>query len=147
MNKYYRAYNVFNTVLNLMYGEEREDGYKPTQKEMIEAMDVFVELVEKSKSIEILEYLKEEIITAYDISQKATDLNNEVFAIWFNNTTLTFEQKSKIISGSHDQLQTLWSLNRLLNSLIMEFENDFILKVGSICDDEDFTITNIKEDR
>ena len=143
MNKYYRAYNVFNTVLNLMYGEEREDGYKPTQKEMIEAMDVFVELVEKSKSIEILEYLKEEIITAYDISQKATDLNNEVF----NITPLTFEQKSKIISGSHYQLQTLWSLNRLLNSLIMDFENDFILKVGSICDDEDFTITNIKEDR
>lgn len=127
MNKYYRAYNVFNTVLNLMYGEEREDGYKLTQKEMIEAMDVFKELVEKSKSIEVLEYLKKEIITAYDLSEKATDLNNKVFAIWFNNTTLTFDQKSKIISGSHDQWQMLRSLNRLLNSLIMDFESEFIL--------------------
>lgn len=127
MNKYYRAYNVFNTVLNLMYGEEKEDGYKPTQKEMIEAMDVFKELVEKSKSIEVLEYLKKEIITAYNLSEKATDLNNKVFAIWFNNTTLTFDQKSKIISGSHDQWQMLRSLNRLLNSLIMDFENEFIL--------------------
>lgn len=127
MNKYYRAYNIFNTVLNLMYGEEREDGYKPTQKEMIEAMDVFKELVEKSKSIEVLEYLKKEIITAYDLSEKATDLNNKVFAIWFNNTTLIFDQKSKIISGSHDQWQMLRSLNRLLNSLIMDFENEFIL--------------------
>lgn len=97
------------------------------KKEMIEAMDVFKELVEKSKSIEVLEYLKKEIITAYDLSEKATDLNNKVFAIWFNNTTLTFDQKSKIISGSHDQLQALWSLNRLLNSLIMDFENEFIL--------------------
>ncbi|MGN8642593.1 hypothetical protein ACTQZR_04690 [Catenibacterium mitsuokai] len=127
MNKYYRAYNVFNTVLNLMYGEEKEDGYKPTQKEMIEAMDVFKELVEKSKSIEVLEYLKKEIITAYNLSEKATDLNNKVFAIWFNNTTLTFDHKSKIISGSHDQWQMLRSLNRLLNSLIMDFENEFIL--------------------
>ena len=54
MNKYKKAYNVIDTVLHLMCGEEREDGYKPTQKEMIEAMDYLKELVEKSKNIENL---------------------------------------------------------------------------------------------
>lgn len=41
MNKYEKAYEVIETILHLMCGEEREDGYKPSQSEMIEAMNIF----------------------------------------------------------------------------------------------------------
>lgn len=50
MNKYKQAYNVIDTVLHLMCGEEREDGYEPTQEEMIEAMTDLKELVEKGEN-------------------------------------------------------------------------------------------------
>lgn len=50
MNKYKQAYNVIDTVLHLMCGEEREDGYKPTQEEMSKAMTDLKELVEKGEN-------------------------------------------------------------------------------------------------
>lgn len=50
MNKYQRAYNVIDTVLHLMCGEEREDGYIPTQEEMSKAMADLKELVEKGEN-------------------------------------------------------------------------------------------------
>lgn len=50
MNKYKQAYNVIDTVLHLMCGEEREDGYKPTQEEMSKAMIDLKELVEKEEN-------------------------------------------------------------------------------------------------
>jgi hypothetical protein len=34
MNKYQKAIEVVDTLLHLMCGEEREDGYKPTMEEM-----------------------------------------------------------------------------------------------------------------
>ena len=49
MNKYKQAYNIIDTVLHLMCGEEREDGYKPTQEEMSKAMADLKELVEKGE--------------------------------------------------------------------------------------------------
>nr|DAP51663.1 MAG TPA: hypothetical protein [Caudoviricetes sp.] len=58
MNKYKQAYNVIDTVLHLMCGEEREDGYEPTQEEMAEAMDTFKELVEKSDNTENMDNLR-----------------------------------------------------------------------------------------
>lgn len=127
MNKYKQAYNVIDTVLHLMCGEEREDGYKPTQKEMIEAMDSLKELVEKSKNIENLEYVREEIERAYEFSEKATDLNNKTYALWFGDCTPTFEKQSQIISCFYDQLHILWALDMLLNNLITNFEYDFRL--------------------
>ena len=50
MNKYKQAYNVIDTVLHLMCGEEREDGYKPTQEEMSKAMTDLKELVVKGEN-------------------------------------------------------------------------------------------------
>lgn len=50
MNKYKQAYNIIDTVLHLMCGEEREDGYKPTQEEMSKAMADLKELVEKGEN-------------------------------------------------------------------------------------------------
>lgn len=46
INKYQKAYGVIETILHLMCGEVREDGYKPSQDEMIEAMNIFKELVD-----------------------------------------------------------------------------------------------------
>lgn len=47
MNKYQQAYDVIDTVLHLMCGEEREDGYRPTQEDMSRAMSDLKELAEK----------------------------------------------------------------------------------------------------
>lgn len=47
MNKYQEAIEVIDTLLHLMCGEEREDGYKPTMEEMSKSMDLLQELVDK----------------------------------------------------------------------------------------------------
>ena len=52
MNKYKKAIEVIDTLLHLMCGEEREDGYKPTMEEMSNSMDLLKELVDKADSFE-----------------------------------------------------------------------------------------------
>lgn len=52
MNKYKEAIEVVDTLLHLMCGEEREDGYKPTMEEMSNSMDLLKELVDKADSLE-----------------------------------------------------------------------------------------------
>lgn len=52
MNKYKKAIEVMDTMLHLMCGEEREDGYKPTMEEMSNSMDLLKELVDKADSFE-----------------------------------------------------------------------------------------------
>ena len=47
MNKYQKAIEAIDTLLHLMCGEEREDGYKPTTEEMSKSMDWLKELVDK----------------------------------------------------------------------------------------------------
>lgn len=47
MNKYQKAIEVIDTLLHLMCGEEREDGYKPTMEEMSNSMDLLKDLVDK----------------------------------------------------------------------------------------------------
>lgn len=44
MNKYEEAFNVIETILHLMCGEEREDNYKPSHDEMVNSMEDFMEL-------------------------------------------------------------------------------------------------------
>lgn len=51
MSKYWKAYDVVYTLLHLMCGEEREDGYKPTQEEMSKAMADLKELVEENQQL------------------------------------------------------------------------------------------------
>lgn len=48
MNKYEKAFDVIETILHLMCGEEREDGYKPSHDEMVNSMEDFKELVERA---------------------------------------------------------------------------------------------------
>ena len=52
MNKYKEAIEVIDTLLHLMCGEEREDGYKPNMEEMSKSMDLLKELVDKVDSFE-----------------------------------------------------------------------------------------------
>ena len=52
MNKYKKAIEVIDTLLHLMCGEEREDGYKPTMEEMCNSMDLLKELADKADSFE-----------------------------------------------------------------------------------------------
>lgn len=105
---------------------ERYEAYAYALKRYAESLEKYIDRI-KSKDSENLEYIKEEIKRAYELSEKATDLNNEVSALWLNNVYLTDEQKSKIISGFNDQLQTLWALDMLLNNLTTNFEYDFRL--------------------
>ena len=57
--KYEKAYDVIDTILHLMCGEKREDGYEPTHDEMVEAMDDLKKLVGKATPKEYLYYSKE----------------------------------------------------------------------------------------
>ena len=52
MNKYQKAIEVIDTLLHLMCGEEREDGYKPTMEEMSNSMDLLKDLADKADSFE-----------------------------------------------------------------------------------------------
>lgn len=52
MNKYQKAIEVVDTLLHLMCGEEREDGYKPTMEEMSNSMDLLKDLANKAESFE-----------------------------------------------------------------------------------------------
>ena len=63
MNKYQKAIEVIDTLLHLMCGEEREDGYKPTMEEMSKSMDLLKDLANKADS-------KHEEITAIKMFKK-----------------------------------------------------------------------------
>lgn len=52
MNKYQKAIEVIDTLLHLMCGEEREDGYKPTMEEMSNSMNLLKDLANKADSFE-----------------------------------------------------------------------------------------------
>ena len=52
MNEYQKAIEVIDTLLHLMCGEEREDGYKPTMEEMSNSMDLLKDLANKADSFE-----------------------------------------------------------------------------------------------
>ena len=63
MNEYKKAIEVIDTLLHLMCGEEREDGYKPTMEEMSNSMDLLKDLANKADS-------KHEEITASEMFKK-----------------------------------------------------------------------------
>lgn len=44
MNKYQKSIEVVDTLLHLMCGEEREDGYLPTMEEMSDSMELLTEI-------------------------------------------------------------------------------------------------------
>ena len=63
MNEYQKAIEVVDTLLHLMCGEEREDGYKPTMEEMSKSMDLLKDLANKADS-------KHEEMTASEMFEK-----------------------------------------------------------------------------
>lgn len=63
MNKYQKSIEVIDTLLHLMCGEEREDGYKPTMEEMSKSMDLLTDLANKADS-------KHEEMTAGEMFEK-----------------------------------------------------------------------------
>lgn len=60
MNKYQKAIEVIDTLLHLMCGEEREDGYEPTMEEMSNSMDLLKNLANKAESFEWIPFTFDE---------------------------------------------------------------------------------------
>ena len=60
MNKYKNAIKVVDTLLHLMCGEERADGYKPTMEEMSKSMDLLTDLANKADSFEWIPFTFDE---------------------------------------------------------------------------------------
>lgn len=60
MNEYQKAIEVIDTLLHLMCGEEREDGYKPIMEEMSKSMDLLKELADKADSFEWIPFTFDE---------------------------------------------------------------------------------------
>lgn len=60
MNKYQKAIEVVDTLLHLMCGEEREDGYLPTMEEMSKSMDLLTDLANKADSFEWIPFTFDE---------------------------------------------------------------------------------------
>lgn len=60
MNKYQDAIEVIDTLLHLMCGEEREDGYEPTMEEMSNSMDLLTDLANKADSFEWIPFTFDE---------------------------------------------------------------------------------------
>lgn len=69
MNKYKEAIEVVDTLLHLMCGEEREDGYKPTIEEMSNSMDLLTDLANKADSLEWI-----------PVSERIPDEHDSIFA-------------------------------------------------------------------
>ena len=81
----------------------------------------------KSKNTENLEYVKEEIKEAFYLSEKATDLRNQFYKVWFANFTPTDSESTQMINIMCDQLNVLWDLNSILSRLLSDLESDFKL--------------------
>lgn len=112
--------------LNLKTEAECYEAYSYALENYAESLEKYIDRI-KSKDSENLEYIKQKVKEAYELSEKATDLNNKIYTLWFGDYTPIFENQSQIIISFHDQLQTLLTLDMLLNNLITDFEYDFRL--------------------
>ena len=81
----------------------------------------------KSKNTENLEYVKEEIKEALYLSEKATELRNQFYKVWFANFTPTDSESTQMINIMCDQLNALCKLNSVLSRLLSDLESDFKL--------------------
>lgn len=72
MNKYQKAIEVIDTLLHLMCGEEREDGYKPTMEEMSNSMDLLKDLANKADSFEWI-----------PVTERLPEEHDSIFAHWY----------------------------------------------------------------
>lgn len=106
MNKYQNAIEVIDTLLHLMCGEEREDGYKPTMEEMSKSMDLLTDLANKADSFEwipVSERLPDEHDSIF-ARLYGTDKWNDAF--WRTKSkevlvTIEYEDGTRIVKSSH----------------------------------------------
>lgn len=106
MNKYQKAIEVIDTLLHLMCGEEREDGYKPTMEEMSNSMDLLKDLVNKADSFEwisVTEKLPEEHDSIF-AKLYETDVVNDM--LWRTRSkdvlvTIEYEDGARTVKSSH----------------------------------------------
>lgn len=104
--------------------EDKMIDYAYDLRDYAESLEKYIEK-SKSKNAENLEFVKEEIKEAFRLSEKATDLRNQFFKVWFANFTPTDSEKTKMINIIDDQLLTLWKLNSILSRLLSDLESDF----------------------
>lgn len=78
MNKYQKAIEVIDTLLHLMCGEEREDGYKPTMEEMSKSMDLLKDLVDKAESLEWIPFEMQDGFILCQIKEEDGFLNGQI---------------------------------------------------------------------
>ena len=98
MNKYKKAYDVIDTILHLMYGEKRENGYEPTHDEMVEAMDDLKKLVGRATPKEYFYYGNEYFSVPDDkINRKEEKEMKRTFRLRKKN--FNFDKKGMILKG------------------------------------------------
>lgn len=106
MNKYQKAIEVIDTLLHLMCGEEREDGYKPTMEEMSKSMDLLKDLANKANAFDWI-----------PVSEKLPDEHDSIFAklyetdvvndmLWRTRSkdvlvTIEYENGARTVESSH----------------------------------------------
>ena len=102
--------------------EDQMIDYAYDLRDYAESLEKYIDRIQ-SKNSENLEYVKEEIKEAFYLSEKATDLRNQFYKVWFSNCTPTGEEERQMISIINDQLLTLWKLNSVLSRLLSDLED------------------------
>lgn len=103
---------------------EQYEAYAYVLKRYAKSLEKHIDKV-KSKNTENLEYVKEEIKEAFYLSEKATELRNQFYKVWFANFTPTDEESTQMINIMCDQLNVLCDLNSILSRLLSDLEDDF----------------------
>lgn len=104
--------------------EDKMIDYAYDLRDYAESLEKYIEK-SKSKNAESLEYVKEEIKEAFYLSEKATDLRNQFYKLWFANFTQTDEERTQMVNIMCDQLNVLCKLNSVLSRLLSDLEDNF----------------------
>lgn len=100
MNKYQKAIEVIDTLLHLMCGEEREDGYKPTMEEMSNSMDLLKNLANKADSFEWIPFEMEDGFLYCLIPDDGEDiLITDGKVVWHDNWIESDDGEYELDSG------------------------------------------------
>lgn len=106
--------------------EDKMIDYAYDLRDYAESLEKCIDKI-KSKNTENLEYVKEEIKEAFYLSEKATDLRNQFYKVWFSNFNPTDSESTQMINIMCDQLNVLCKLNSILSRLLSDLESDFKL--------------------
>lgn len=106
MNKFKKAIEVIDTLLHLMCGEEREDGYKPTMEEMSKSMDLLKDLANKADPLEwipVSEKLPEEHDSIFAKLYGTDKWDSNLWRTTSNRVLVTVEYNdgTRIVEESH----------------------------------------------